>query len=248
MSRNPLHLAARLPGSLYCLAQAMGAPLGQAPQALQRVFKAGLFDMPTVRHALTDLLPPGWPWPDDAMRICAASRKNSLVVIGGSDGPNVSMWKAVAASCAIPFLYAPQRAELVSSDQGPPRHLVLQDGGLASGTNVAVAIAEGCDLIVVSSMAPTRSNRPALYNRLMAEVDAAQQAGIPVVVVNPPEGLATRRVWKMLSEQLCMPAYAAGFDDATRVLDMPETVRQAHRRDHSVSRRGRTGRPRRAPG
>ncbi len=67
------------------------------------------------------------------------------VVFGPSEGPEVTISEAAAASTAIPLLYAPRRIG----------NRVYYDGGLRSSTNIDVAIGHGAKLVIcVNTLVP----------------------------------------------------------------------------------------------
>jgi NTE family protein len=85
----------------------------------------------------------GWGWPDDDLRICAVSTASGRRRVLDSD-TGVSLSTAVAASCAVPGLFAPQR---VGREW-------LVDGGMHSVTNVDATLFDRVDEVwVIAPMA-----------------------------------------------------------------------------------------------
>jgi NTE family protein len=109
--------------------------------ALLSMVRTPRFDLQALVEGLDHLSPHGWPERD--LRICtvemASGRRR---VLGGSAG--VSLSTAVAASCAVPGLFAPQEV-------GRQR---LMDGGVHSVTNIDVLPFDRLDEVwVIAPMA-----------------------------------------------------------------------------------------------
>src|SRR5207253_2690320 len=84
----------------------------------------------------------GDEWPSDPLWICAArSDDGSRVVFGRDDAPRTDVSTAVAASCAVPWLFSPVEID-------GARYV---DGGVHSPTNVDLLAGLGLDLVIVVS-------------------------------------------------------------------------------------------------
>jgi NTE family protein len=114
---------------------------GSARPAMLSMVRRSTLDLADMTREL-DLMS-GQGWPDDDLRVCTVSaRSGRRRVLDGQSG--VSLSTAVAASCAVPGLFAPQR---VAGEW-------LVDGGLHSVTNVDVLPFDRIDEVwVVAPMA-----------------------------------------------------------------------------------------------
>jgi len=84
----------------------------------------------------------GDQWPSDPLWICAARLDDGGRVVFGRDGePVTDVATAVAASCAVPWLFAPVEVDGV-------RYF---DGGVHSPTNLDLVAGLGLDLVIVVS-------------------------------------------------------------------------------------------------
>ena len=133
----------------------------------------------------------GDAWPDQDLWLCAARAEDGCRVAFGKLGaPETDVATAVAASCAVPWLFAPVEVEGV-------RYV---DGGVFSPTNLDLMAGLGLDLvIVVSPMSvarhPTRQVdlpiRRLFRMRLGREAAKVRRSGTRVVAFQPgPEELA----------------------------------------------------------
>lgn len=127
----------------------------------------------------------GDTWPDQptwfvALRIDTGQR----AVFGKPGAPHTDVGTAVAASCAVPGIYAPVEVEF-------SRYV---DGGVVSPTNADVLADEGLDLVVVvapmgartgAGMRPDIALRHTLRLLLDAEVRKLGRAGIATYVIQP---------------------------------------------------------------
>ena len=93
--------------------------------ALLSMVRSSRFDLRTLVEELDHLSPDGWPERD--LRICTVEMASGRRRVLGREA-GVSLSTAVAASCAVPGLFAPQRV-------GRQR---LMDGGVHSVTNIDV--------------------------------------------------------------------------------------------------------------
>lgn len=122
-------------------------------------------------------------WPD-GLWIPAVRVEDGAVVVFGRDRGDVDVLDAVEASSAVPAMFEPK---VIDGE-------TFIDGGMASPTAAALAIAARPDLVIVSSPMTRPSWRP-LYvlarRRLAQERRALATAGIPFVVIEPEEGKET---------------------------------------------------------
>src|SRR5205807_3205799 len=84
----------------------------------------------------------GDDWPDRSLWLCAARADDGRRVVFGQVGsPPTDVSTAVAASCAVPWLFAPVEIDGVS----------YVDGGVYSPTNLDLLADRGLDLVIVVS-------------------------------------------------------------------------------------------------
>jgi NTE family protein len=165
--------------------RAMAWPAGARPGVLAAL------SMPPGRlstswlERLTEWLHPGGRWPG-ALWLCAVEVESGRrVVFGRPDAPPAPLGAAVAASCAIPGVFAPPR--IAGS--------LYLDGGAWSPTNADVLDGERLDLVIVSSPmtgAPLAALgrrdgwvRSACRSMLLAEVARLRAAGTTVAIIEP---------------------------------------------------------------
>jgi NTE family protein len=130
----------------------------------------------------------GDTWPDRALWITAVGSDGGLRVFGREE-PVPTLTDAVAASCAVPGLFAPVE---IHGD----RYI---DGGAHSPTNADVLVGQGLDLLIISSPMSARAgaersrwdSRARQLFHAWADHEAGQlrEAGAEVVLVEPGEGL-----------------------------------------------------------
>jgi NTE family protein len=109
--------------------------------ALLSMVRPPRFDLRALVEELDYLSPHGWP--DRDLRICTVDMASGRRRVLGS-GAGVSLSTAVAASCAVPGLFAPQKVG---------RHR-LMDGGVHSVTNIDVLPFDRLDEVwVIAPMA-----------------------------------------------------------------------------------------------
>jgi len=134
----------------------------------------------------TEWLNGGTAWPDEELLLCAVDLDaGRRVVFGGDGAPPAQPGQAVAASCAIPGVFAP-----VAIGDG-----LYVDGGGWSPTNADVLAGLGLDLVVVVSPMTAVPGcevdrrdwwlRRACRRLLMAEVTRVRSHGTPVAIVEP---------------------------------------------------------------
>lgn len=194
---DPMTLARRLVGSAYVSGRAflrVPAPFLRVPEALQRAFPGGVFEMTEGRRRFAEELPEAWP--DKPLWLCCVDIGSGRRVVLGKPGRSgarkhrsASLQAAVSASCAIPGLYPPVRVGTRT----------LVDGGVHSTTNLDLAADAGCSLIICAApMAyDTGGSLPAPWTQLMRriparmlvdEMDDARRAGAEVLLIRPSAG------------------------------------------------------------
>ena len=126
----------------------------------------------------------GDEWPADPLWICAARYDDGRVAFGTEGAPKTDVATAVAASCAVPWLFAPVEID------GVP----YVDGGVISPTNLDLVAGLGLDLaIVISPMSvggrPARKVDLPLRRffrlRLGREAARVRRSGTRVVAFQP---------------------------------------------------------------
>ena len=176
-------------------------------------------------------------WPDRPLWVCAVSRSSGRRVVFGRDDAGTdnaangsrrpSPAQAVAASCAVPGLFAPVSIGGVE----------YVDGGVHSPTNADLLAGRDLDAVVVSSpMSAARPVRPGLDMpgrrlarlTLGAEVTALRRRrDIPVLVFQPTT--ADRRVMGLnaMDRSRREPVIAQARQSALERLDRPDALRAA---------------------
>ena len=220
--RDPLTLARRMVGSAYVAGRSfvrLPAPFLRVPDALQRVFPGGVFEMVEGRRRFAEELPVGWP--DKALWLCCVDVESGRRVVLGKPGraPLASLQSAVSASCAIPGLYPPVRVGTRT----------LVDGGVHSTTNLDLASRAGCSLVICAAPLAydTGGSLPAPWTQLMRriparmlvdEMAAARRHDTEVLLIRPSAGelrihgmnLMRRGGWDLVAK--------AAYESASRQL------------------------------
>lgn len=224
---DSLTLARRLVGSAYVVGRCVvrvPMPWLKVPPVLERAFPGGVFAMHEGRRRFSEELPAAWP--GKPTWLCAVDIDGGRRVVLGRDGdaPPTSLQAAVSASCAIPGVYAPVRV-------GP---LTLVDGGVYSSTNLDVAAAAGCRVIVgvvplawdtASAHPPalTQLARRGPARRAVQEMAAARRQGAEVLLLRPSAAeLRLHGVNLMRGHGWDLVARAA-YESAARQLDRPRS-------------------------
>ena len=154
------------------------------------------------------------PWPADDLKVCAVSaRDGSRRVLDATSGVGLS--QAVAASCAVPGLFRPQRVH--------GEHMV--DGGVRSVTNVDAldfsSAAHPIDEVwIVAPMAgatfrslPTALLRRRIESALRQEL-AAIPIGMPVRLFTPGQESSEVMGVDLMSDDRAASVILAGFLEA----------------------------------
>ena len=150
--------------------------------AAMTLLPAGLVDISGRADALAPVLGDRWP---DGLWICAARRDNGArTTFGRAGAPPAPLWRAVAASCAIPGYFSPITIDGVD----------YFDGGVHSPTNADVLRDEQLDLVIVVSPMSAAHGRSATadavlrwaaHRRLEREVGRLRARGTQVVRFEP---------------------------------------------------------------
>ena len=225
--RDARGLAARAAGAGLAVAGTIGAPLAavglrstEAGGALLR--RAALGRLPLGRRSLAglgrQLEEAGARW-DGRLRVAAVDLASGRRVIFGSPGtPEISVGRAVEASCAIPGVFAP-----VSADG---RRYV--DGGVWSPTNMdSVEVRRGMQVLCLN---PTGAMRPARgapmgaigpVSRSLAALEALvlERRGAKVTVVSPDAAAARAIGTNLMDPARRSEVSAAGFAQGTALAD-----------------------------
>jgi NTE family protein len=164
------------------IARVARRPLAFRPEvAVSTLIPKGQVDITERAAGLDDFIGERWP---GGLRICAVRRTDGARVVFGREGsPPARLAEAVLASCAIPGYFRPVTI-------GGTEYV---DGGIHSVTNADVLRHEPLSLvIIVSSMssahgagAPDGLLRRTLHRRMEHEVEKLEDAGIPVVCLEP---------------------------------------------------------------
>ena len=233
---SPLDLIAHLLGSAFVLARsAVRVPLPSMPRFLRHAFPGGMFSLGEGRQRLEHDLPAAWP--EQPLWLCAVDIvSGQRLVLGREGSPPATLSRAVMASCAIPGVYPP-----VSRGKK-----VLVDGGVHSSTNLDLAVAGGCDLIIgVAPMAFDTEDRnifsPAnLFRRppavtLAHEVAMARQNGATVLLLRPNRAEVEKHGFNLMRRE--------GLDGiATRAYEATADKLESHRFREALEAAGTTAR------
>jgi NTE family protein len=151
-------------------------------------------------------------WPNEELAICAVRRRDCRqIVFDGSSG--IPLYKALAASCAIPGHFAPVRVDGAA----------YVDGGVRSPTNADALSRRGVDLaIIVAPMAggsgaatgPEGLLRRYARQKLDAERAALRRAGIRCVVIEPGVDVTQRMGLAFMDDDRSVDVARAAFFDA----------------------------------
>jgi NTE family protein len=142
--------------------------------------------------------------------VAADSRRRRHVFTAGQ----AKLSLAVAASCAVPGLFAPVAYE--------GRRLV--DGGVHSTTNADLALEDGADTVVVLAPMCTRPTGDKRRAVSLADVTLAREkrelraAGKRVVTFRPSPGLRRMMGWNPLSTSRSSAIVAGAFLEAADIL------------------------------
>ncbi len=176
--------------------------------------------LPAGRSSLVDLIGdslPRWihdPWPQ-GLRICATRRIDGRRIVFGSVPdlcPPVPM--AVAASSAIPGIFAPVA-------MGGVEYI---DGGLVSPTNADLLAGDELDLVVIVSPMSGGSGplnaavRSFARRHLRAEVDRLLQAGSRVLCFEPGRAVAHAMGFNPMAPERAAAVVSSSFFEAAAAI------------------------------
>lgn len=180
-------------------------------------------------------------WPDRPMTIVGYQLEGKhRVAFGTDDSPDASLGRAVAASAAVPLLFAPVEIDGF--------HYV--DGGVASGTNADLVLGspEPLDLVIVSAPMASVDKRPdarfyeGIVDRLggtalTAELDAIRRAWpeTEIVVLRPDRHVLAETRPNPLDTAAALPAFLRTLRSMRRTLGSPEVWPALER--HLVARK-----------
>ena len=217
--RTPAELAGRAVGSAYVIARSMfGVPPVALPRAVRRLFPGGMFTLEEGRRRFAEELPEGWP--ERELWIVAFDiRRRRRVVLGREGSPEVTLPRAVLASCAIPGVYPPVR---VGS------HLLV-DGGVRSTTHLDLASKAGHELIIgVAPMAFDPAAAPPPLRQLIRggptralarEAARARAAGAEVLLVRPTPAELALHGANMMRPDAGEAIARAAYESTARLLE-----------------------------
>ena len=153
---------------------------------------------------------------DGRLRITAVNRRNGRrVVFGRPSAPPASVGAAVAASCSVPWLFAPVRI----------RGQEYVDGGVWSPTNLDVAPAgRGSEILCLNPTASLAGYGGLLTaarftSRSLVAVEAAalRRRGATVRVISPDPESAAEMGWNLMSAAPSARVLAAGYRQGRRL-------------------------------
>jgi len=167
-------------------------------------------------------------WPDRPTTVVAYQLEGKhRVAFGTDDSPDATLARAVAASAAVPMLFAPVEIDGF--------HYV--DGGVASGTNADLVLGspEPLDLVIVSAPMASVDKRPdarfyeGIVDRLggsalTAEVEAIRRAwpDTEILVLRPDRQVLAETRPNPLDTGAALPAFLRTLRSMRRTLASPE--------------------------
>lgn len=216
---------ARRPLAPSALLAAARRPFSVRPAAVvASLLPPGSYPTTSIERGVRRLHGDGWP---PALRVCAVRVRDAQRVVFGAPGaPEVTVGRAVAASCSIPAYFAPVRA-------GTETYV---DGGAHSPTNADVVAGQGHRLVVVLSPMSVRravavrpqvdhALRLAVRRYLVGEVRRLEGEGTRVVVMQPTaEDLSVMGINPMAGASLGDVVAAAQLSTLRRLERDPHLV------------------------
>lgn len=194
--RRWLHLPALRPGSWRLLTSALQTPSAYAMlKLISGLAPTGVISTDPIKEAVRWAVAEGWSKHPATWIVAADYHTGERVVFGQPGAPKADLAEAVAASCAIPGFYCPEKID--------GRFYV--DGGVHSMTNADLLLDAGLDLVIMFSPLSSRArfrgwnplNRFTDVTRRIvgpyvdAEVEALRADGAEVLLVEPtPADLA----------------------------------------------------------
>jgi NTE family protein len=203
------------------------------PRLWAGVLPHGLISTSSLEHMI-DRRVEGWPPRPRLWLVATDYEKGERHVFKGPGRHDVSVGRAVAASCAIPGFFRPVRVD--------SRRYV--DGGVASSSNIDLLGGEGLDLIIcmlplspVTAMArrtPMNRFRRSLQRTLFRQIRQVEKMGTRVLLIEP-EGRAADLIGLNFMNRSRSHAVARAAaetvherlqePDAKRLLDVIRTAR-----------------------
>jgi NTE family protein len=132
---------------------------------------------------------PDWPLEPRLWIVATDYETGRRHIFRGPGGQDVTVGRAVAASCAIPGFYRPVRVD----------SRLFVDGGVTSAANIDLMAGEELDLVIcmlplspataIARRTPFGHLRDALQRSLRRQIRAVEDAGTPVLLIEP-EGRA----------------------------------------------------------
>lgn len=191
--RQRLNLPRPLPGSfpLALAALRQRTPLGFM-KLLSGLVPTGFISTDPIKETVRWLSPRGWVDHPNCWIVACDYLTGERQVFGRDGAPAATIAEAVAASCAIPGYYAPERIE----------NRLYVDGGLHSMSNIDLLNGLGLDLAIVlnpmSSRVPappswdplhhfTEVTREVCARQVDGEVRALRAEGTQVLMIEPGE-------------------------------------------------------------
>jgi NTE family protein len=151
---------------------------------------------------------------DGRLRICCVDKRSGRRVVFGAPGaPRASVAEAVAASCAIPWVFAPVRID--------GREYV--DGGVWSVTNLDAAPARrGAEVLCLDPTAALRTPlRHALRVGIEVDVQILRRRGARVHRVGPDAAAAEAMGTDFMASAPAPAALAAGYRQGRMLTHTP---------------------------
>ena len=191
--RQRLNLPRPLPGSfpLAIAAMRQRTPL-RFMKLLSGLAPTGFMSTDPIKETVGWLSPNGWVDHPNCWIVACDYLTGERQVFGRDGAPEATVAQAVAASCAIPGYYTPEKIE----------NRFYVDGGLHSMSNIDLLNGLGLDLVIVlnpmSSRVPapndwdpfhrfTEATRQVCARQVDAEVTALRAEGTEVLVLEPGE-------------------------------------------------------------
>ena len=167
-------------------------------------------------------------WPTRPTTIVAYQLEGKhRVAFGTDESPDAGLARAVAASAAVPMLFAPVEID----------DLHYVDGGVASGTNADLVLgsSEPLDLVIIVAPMASEDKRPdarfyeGVVDRLggsalAAEIDALREAwpDTEIVVLRPDREVLAETRPNPLDTSAALPAFLRTLRSMRRTLSSPD--------------------------
>jgi NTE family protein len=225
---TPTELVGRAVGTSFALLRILGLPAVRVPAAVRHRFPAGMFTMAAADDQLAAELPAEFP--ARPLWLCAYDLvRRERVVLGGAAPSNLTLPRAVLASCAIPGLFRPVR----------DGRRVLVDGGVASTTNLDLVAKQTVPLVItVAPMAYDPRRAPGRADQLTRrracvalkhEANVVRAAGHDVWLLRPgrDEIRAHGRNFMRLDDGASEAIARLSYEHAARAIEQRVAARPA---------------------